>query len=523
MRRRLPVALLVLLCPVFLAAEPEARKVLFFDLWKLDHWQNIKLCQGEPEWVAECEYSDPSFLGERVYAPSVWREESGEFRMIYSLKWSPLTLMAAKSADGISWQPLPVEGIAPEGAEKLAPHHVLTLRGGSGGAVYEDPRRTDGYRFRIFGRLDGEVVHERAKEDPNHRWHAIAKAEGPKRYMGEGVTLVSKDGLDWEIQTGGHWDWLADDWFPEPPVFAFWNERKKTHVMTARPGWGDRRQVIRESKDLRTWSEPELLFQPDSLDTEAPVAFYGLPVEPVGNGAGFVGLLWTFHNSNSRPVGSFNQFFGPMDAQLVYSYDGRRFSRGLREAFLERNPMPKPGCVQVRPSSILPVGDEFFVYSHGNRGAHGREKSQQRLKPEEQLSTLLLHRLRKDGWMYLEPKGDWATIQTKPFVLEGGGIQINADASYGEIRAQVTDVKSQPIEGFSFDDSEEIRGKDGLSLSLRWKGGEVGQLPNTPVRLELEFRQAKVYAIEMEHHFLDAQDQWLLQDGKPIPGRRFDF
>ncbi len=96
-------------------------------------------------------------------------------------------------------------------------------------------------------------------------------AEGPKRYFGEGITIVSRDGVDWEVKTGGHWDWLAGDWFPEPPVFAFWDERRQRHVMTARPGWGDRRQVIRESADLKEWTEPELLFQPDALDTHGPV------------------------------------------------------------------------------------------------------------------------------------------------------------------------------------------------------------------------------------------------------------
>ena len=519
-RKELLIFALLLACGCIAAGE---RKLLFFDLWKFDHWENVRLSQGEPEWVEECDYSDPDFPGERLYAPSVWREDSGEFRMIYSLKWSPLTLMAATSRNGISWEPLPVNGVSPPGAEKLAPHHVLTLEGGSGGAIYEDPQRTDGYRFRIFGRLDGEAVYERALEDSSHRWHQIAKEEGPKRYMGEGVTLVSRNGLQWEVKTGGHWDWLAEDWFPEPPVFAFWNEKKQVHVMTARPGWGDRRQVIRESKDLKTWTDPELLFQPDSLDTTAPVAFYGLPVEPVGNGAGFVGLLWSFRNSSSRSVGSFNQFFGPMDAQLVYSYDGDRFFRGLRKPFLERNPIPKPGCIQVRPSSILPVGNEFFLYSQGNRGAHGREKSEQRANPGEQHATLLLHRLREDGWMFVEPEGDWASMQTKPFVLQGDTIHVNVDATYGELRAQVTDVKSVPVEGFSFEDAIPLRGEEGVSLPLRWKGGDVSSIRGKPLRLELEFRQAKVYAIEMEHHFLDAQDQWLLQDGKPIPGKRFNF
>ena len=506
-------------------AEEDSRQVLFFDLWKWDHWHNLELCQGEPEWVRECFYSDPSFPGERMYFPSVWHdEEAGEYRLVYSIKWSPFTLMGARSSDGIDWKPLPREASdeVPEG-ERIAPHHLLTVEGGSGSGVYHDPNATDGIRFRIFSRLDGEAVHERALADPHHRWHAIAKEEGPKRYFGEGITIVSRDGVDWEVKAGDHWDWLAGDWFPEPPVFVFWDERRKRHVMTARPGWGDRRQVIRESADLKNWTEPELLLQPDSLDTSGPLAFYGLPVHPVGNGAGFAGLLWTFHNANSRPVGSFNQFFGPMDAELVYSYDGRRFFRTSRKPFLRRNPIPEPGCIQVRPCSIVEVDDEIYLYSQGNLGAHGRERSEQRANPERQHATLLLHRLRRDGWMFVRPKGDWARLQSKPFALFESAITLNVDASVGEVRFQLTDVKSRPLPGRTFDDCVPLRGADGVAVPLRWKGETTEAITNRAIRLEIEFRQANLYAIGMDHHFLDAQDLWLLEDGKTIPAKRFDF
>lgn len=508
----------------FGSAEPGPRKLLFFDLWKLDAWNNLELRQGEPEWVRECEYLDPVIPGERMYFPSVWKdEESGKFRMVYSIKWSPFTIMAAESGDGVSWEPLEIDDSAVTQSDRLASHHLLTIEGGSGSGVYHDPKETDGYSFRIFGRLDGEAVYERALEDPDHQWHEIAKAEGKKRYMGEGITVVSKDGIRWEVKTGGHWDWLTDDWFPEPPVFAFWDEKRELHVMTARPGWGDRRQIVRESPDLKEWGEPKLQFQPDPLDSAAPLAFYGLPVTSVGNGAGFAGLLWTFRNSNSERLGSFNQFFGPMDAQLVYSYDGERFFRGMRTPFLKRNPIPEPGCVQIRPSTILNVGEEFFLYSQANRGAHGREKSEQRLNPGQAHATLMLHRLREDGWMYLASLGDWATFQTKPFVLRQGAMAMNARAQYGAIRFQLTDVKSKPIEGFTFEDCDDIRGDNGVSLPLTWQGQSPEALVGKPLRLEVEFRQANVFAVEMDHHFLDAQDLWLLEDGKPIPAKRFDF
>ena len=115
----------------------ESRKVLFFDLWKLDHWDNIELKQGEPEWIEECEYRDPGFPSNGVYFPSVRLDQnSKKWRLIHSIKWSPFTMLIAESDDGITWRPLEVPGDA-----SIAANHLLTVPSGSGGAIYHDPKK----------------------------------------------------------------------------------------------------------------------------------------------------------------------------------------------------------------------------------------------------------------------------------------------------------------------------------------------------------------------------------------------
>lgn len=519
-----------LLAPLFLSpgltkdkAPPTPRPIVFFDLWKLDDWDHVDLLPGQPRWVPEATWSEPADPLRGVHSPTVWRDEtSGKWRLVHSTKWSPFTLFAAESDDGITWQPLPVPDAEPEGG-KQAPHHLFTLPEGAGGTVYLDPRATEGYRFRIFARQDGEPVIRRAAADPTHPWHEAAKsAKGDRRYITEAVTLVSRDGLHWELKTGGHWCWDLPGWHPEPPVFAFWNPTTATHVMTVRPGWGDRRQCLRFTKDFRDWSEPQLQFQPDPLDLGGPVGMYGLPVHPVGT-AGYVGLLWMFHNGSSEPVNSFNQFFGTMDAQLVYSYDGVRFVRGPREAFLSLNPIPEPACTQIRPSSIVETDTEIRIYSEGHRGEHGRERAQQQLAGDEPLAQLILHTLRKDGWMRLRPRGDWGRIQTKPFVLLTPDLRVNADATYGEVRFQLTDEKSVALPGFSFEDCEPLRAQNSLDFAVRWKNADLATVTNRPLRLEVSFRNTDLYTITMAHHFLDAQDLWLIKEGLPIDTTLFDY
>jgi hypothetical protein len=291
--------------------------------------------------------------------------------------------------------------------------------------------------------------------------------------------------------------------------------------MTVRPGWGDRRQCLRTSTDLRSWDDPELLFQPDALDTAGPIGMYALPVHSLGGG-GFVGLLWIFHNSSTEPVNSFNQFFGTMDAELAFSYDGIRFRRTVRTPFLERTGRPGHGCSQIRPCSIVETESEIRIYSEGHRAEHGREGSAQR-RSAEPLGAMIVHTLRKDGWIFLRSRGDWARFQTKPFTLFKPRIGANVDARYGEMQFQLTDEKSRPLDGFSFDDCVPLQGIDALDQELLWREGDVRSVTGEVLRLEVKFRNAHVYSFVMDHHFLDAMDQWLLKDGKPIDTRLFNY
>ena len=129
------VARCLLLFYILSTPPAEAGKVLFFDLWKLDYRDNVELRQGEPRWEPAGGYTDPSVDDAGVYFPTVWRDaESGKWRMIHSVKWSPFTMMAAESDDGVRWRPLPVPDTRPEGG-KLAPNHIFTAPGTSGNCV----------------------------------------------------------------------------------------------------------------------------------------------------------------------------------------------------------------------------------------------------------------------------------------------------------------------------------------------------------------------------------------------------
>ncbi len=492
-------------------SSPDSQQtLLFWDLWRLDRRSKLEHRQGEPEWREEATYVEPN-IGALAAWPTVY-QEGNRWRMLYSAEWKPYSLMVADSDDGLHWHPSPQPGIKPVG-EKRAPHHIFTLPGGSSGAVYIDPVSDQSERFKAFVHQQGDPVAERAIRDPKHRWHEIAKREGSKRYINEEFTLVSADGLHWKERRDLAWS--TADWHPEPPIYGYYNHHSKKHMMTVRPGWGDRRQCLQSTTDFRHWSGPELLFQPDALDSEL-IEHYGLPVFPYADG--YVGLLWIFHCESDEPTRAFNRFVGPLDCQLAFSDDGVRFTRGLREPFIPTNAPGEHGGGAIEPSCLVEADNEIRIYSSASKVHHGKGSDARRLGLADS-NAILLHTLRKDGFMYLEGRGDWARFTTKPLTLTDATLTMNALAPAGEVRYQLTDMESRPIAGYTFDDCSSLAADDAFNFPLRWRDKNAEELVGKIVRLEVAMRHARLYAFRGGFHFIDAQDRSMIQDGKPIVTR----
>lgn len=492
----------------------------FWDLWKLDAFTGAELRQGEPRFRPEHAYEDP-LLGSLSSWPSVLRDpESGKWRMFYGAAWRPLTLLGAESEDGLHWTPASVldHASAPAGERKLAPHHLFTLPSGSGGSVYLDAAAEDGYPYKLPAIQTHQIAKERALASPEHPFHELAKSSaGAPRYFSDHLFVKSRDGVRWEADYSMVWN--RPGWHPEPPVFGFFNRHTGRHALTSRPGHGDRRVTLVDTGDFRSWSEPELLLQPDPLD-EGLVEFYGMPVFPYGGA--YVGLLWVFHiNSTDRPT-KYNRSLGWIDCQLAYSFDGKRFQRGRRRPFVPLNEPGEYGGGHVQPSAMAEVGDEIRIWSTAAKHSHGMGAMMEERNARAGSAAITLHTLRKDGFTYLSSTGAWAHLISKPLMLRGPGLTLNASAPKGEVRSQVTDVEGRPIPGFAFDDCREIVDADSTAFELSWKG-DWSRVAGKPVRLEVRWLNGRIYALRGDWHFLDAQDWHLLEDGREIDPRWFDY
>ena len=83
---------------------------------------------------------------------------------------------------------------------------------------------------------------------------------------------------------------------------------------------------------------------------------------------------------------------------------------------------------------------------------------------------------------------------TKPFVLEGKDLEINAAAPSGEMRIEILDAAGKPIPGFTLAEAEPLDGKDGVRLRPRWSSRSPGSLEGRTVRLRFTLENARLYA-----------------------------
>lgn len=491
---------------------------LFWDQWHIEHQDNVQLCQSKPKWIPDATYQDPTFdyLG---FWPTVWLDEdSGQWRMLYFGSGVPLTLLAAESSDGIDWKPMDLPDIKPDG-EKYAPNHIFSLEGANGGPVYIDPVAKDGKKFKFCCVQRGGVLAERARYDENSPFHEFVIGKGAKPWMAENLFFTSPDGINWQVEASA--SCTAPQWHPDPPMPCFYNEKTGIHTMVTRPGWGDRRIATIASTDALNFSDLRCTLQPDHFDPPQ-MQFYGMPVIPYQDN--FVGFLWTAHFSNAENLGRFNQLNGYIDNQLTYSFDGVHFQRGMRNSFIENNEPGQPGSGIIYPTCMVETDNELRIYSAATSELHMQETMNQFTKKGQAApSYVIMHTLRKEGFMYLASKGNWATLSTKPMILFEPELYINALAPYGQVQFQLCDIKSEPIAGYTFADCVCFSRDDSLNKKIHWKNKNLSELTNKVIRLQMKFRNARIYALKGSFHFADAMDVALLDDGRKINTSLFDF
>ena len=140
--------------------------------------------------------------------------------------------------------------------------------------------------------------------------------------------------------------------------------------------------------------------------------------------------------------------------QLSYSYNGWHFHRSLRDPFIPNAPTGELGAGIMRPMSMIIDDDQCIrIYSSASKLEHGYHIQ------GADLGAHVMHRLRLDGFMYLESAGGPGILGTRPLFWLGGALRLNLQSGH-ETRVQVTDTQGRTIEGYGFEDCQPFVGDE---------------------------------------------------------------
>lgn len=144
-------------------------------------------------------------------------------------------------------------------------------------------------------------------------------------------------------------------------------------------------------------------------------------------------------------------------------------------------------------SSIVTHQDRHWIYYAGGNERHGTPEVTFPRVHAIGLATLPL-----DRFVGFEAGDDEGIITTRPFRLDGSGLEVNVDAADGSLAVEVLDADGRALSGFARADAVETQGVDKLHLRPRWNDHkDLGSLVGQVVRLRFYIQRARLYAFQV--------------------------
>jgi hypothetical protein len=270
-------------------------------------------------------------------------------------------------------------------------------------------------------------------------------------------------------------------WIKETTQEAVFTEHNDAYSLVERPDQGDyllyqtrlldwpekpfednlpgKRRVIslRQSEDLRHWSDQEDILVPD--DGDAPeTEFYLMKV--FRRGGDYAGVIMKYYGDPAIP----GKHSGILRYELVLSPDGVHWTRPYRAHDLEAWSYANP----------------FLHDDHLCWVAYAKE-------------GIVLHRLRRDGLASCGAESA-GSFWTRPFSAPKRPLFLNANCEGGWIEVEVLDEKGQVLPGFERTGCR-WEGEDNTGFSLEWEGKGWSELEGRQIHLRFHLEKARVYSM----------------------------
>ncbi len=248
-----------------------------------------------------------------------------------------------------------------------------------------------------------------------------------------------------------------------------------------------------ESKDFIHWSKPQLILTPDDADPPW-VEFHTTPV-----------FYYDERYFCALQILDRATRGGVVDVELATSADGFHWERNFRQPFwLARSAGHEfdSGSIFLAAQPIV-VGDviRFYYGAYGSGATGGTDYN---FANGIGFATMPLDRFaglrplaRSDQPTLKHPLENIGQVTLKPIKLgPSTSIEVNADASAGEIRVEVLDADGKRVRGFSDDEAIPIKG-DSLKHAVQWKAQKASDLPEKQYLLRIHLSNATVFAVTL--------------------------
>jgi len=356
-----------------------------------------------------------------------------------------------------------------------------------------------------------------------------AWTQAPRGYFARDLPDFAND-PDWRarlVDSGGCFN-------PRRHVVHFWDDDHEEWVAIDQGAighWLPSREIARfASKDLVSWSSRSVLY-PDAADPHAPW-YYDEPMSltPFCAEGVVFGLLSWFHSDRTHPDGGPNLEptpehphiwpwcrKGTCEMRITVSRDGGlTWDRASsREAWIPHGAeQDSYDRLVISPTPPVRVGDEDWFYIGVINGDHlgvrnnaAHDPYYHDRLPQQQIA---LYAQKRNRYVSLTARNAPEVLITRPLAVAGDALQLNVDATRGEVRVGVAAAEPVPtfdggtpafaphllekslLPGLSFDDCAPVRGSS-IEHTVQFADGALGALRGRQVCLLFRMVDADLF------------------------------
>jgi hypothetical protein len=191
---------------------------------------------------------------------------------------------------------------------------------------------------------------------------------------------------------------------------------------------------------------------------------------------------------------------GLLDSSIAFSRDGVQWQRP------DRRPYVPLGQAGEWDSAFIMVGvglyrsgNTLYQYYNGTDLSHGgtRTASKNASKDRRRWGWMGALQQRLDGFFSVDAAYQGGELTTPLLKFQGRALTLNVNtSSAGSVVVEILDPQGKPIEGFSAADCDPVMANN-VSHTVTWRGGaDVAPLQGKPVRLHINMRSCKLYAMQ---------------------------